>query len=391
MDQDFSIKPVKKLIYILNRYAKNSEEHFFHVINLLYEIADAGVEIALVIEKCKDDPQINHPNIQVIAQKKSGKISRPLELYSILNGLAKKGFSKVFIRISSFAALTAIAVSITGTLEVYYWHSGTVKEFNDSLPFGRKKIMNYLKSTLPFNLVKRFTTWFVTGPESMKAYYSDVCGVNASKILILYNDIDLKRFNRSDNKKALKQKLGIEESKKVILFVHRLSSVRKSLFYMPYILQEFYKGSFDNYIAIVIGDGGEKKELQDIVNKAGLQDKIKVMGGMPNNVIQEYYKTADIFINPTFTEGFPRVLIEAMAVGLPIITTNAGGIGDILGEKQLQFMVDKNDRDDFANKLKALASNNQMQKELSDENLTRVVRYSTEVVAQMYINIIFGN
>jgi glycosyltransferase involved in cell wall biosynthesis len=307
--------------------------------------------------------------------------------------LTKEGFNKVFIRISTSSALIAILISFFKNLEVYYWHSGTVKEFNDSVPFGIKKIKNYFFSALPFNLVKKYTKWFVTGPESMKDYYIENYNIKPSKILILYNDIDLQRFNscNEEKKDQLKLSLGISVSKKTILFVHRLSPVRKSLYYLPYVLERFYEKNYTEFETVIIGEGSELEKLRQLVSSANLNDKVKILGGKPNNIIQQYYNIADIFINPTYTEGFPRVLIEAMAAGLPIVTTDAGGIKDIIDEKQRQLMVDRNDRDAFAEKLKELAGNNNLRQELSKENLDRVRRYSTQNVAQMYVNSIFKN
>lgn len=59
----------KKMIYIMNHYSNNSVQHFYHILNLLNTIADKGVEIALVIEKCENTPEINNKNITVICQK----------------------------------------------------------------------------------------------------------------------------------------------------------------------------------------------------------------------------------------------------------------------------------------------------------------------------------
>lgn len=73
----------------------------------------------------------------------------------------------------------------------------------------------------------------------MLEYYEKVVGVKKEKLVCLYNDIDISRFSNidEDEKNRLKQELEIDVNKKVILFVHRLSPVRKSLFYKPYVLK----------------------------------------------------------------------------------------------------------------------------------------------------------
>jgi glycosyltransferase involved in cell wall biosynthesis len=274
---------------------------------------------------------------------------------------------------------------------VYFWQSGTTHEHEKKKAFNLKK---YFKSELPFNIVKRFTTYFVTGPESMVEYYEKTVGVKKEKLICLYNDIDISKFSVIDNdeKIKLKKELNLPTDKKVILFVKRMSKIKGILFYSPYIIEK----NLDllrkqNYICYYLGDGSEKEELKRQVKEKKLDDIVKIVGNKPNKEIQKFYQVADIFINPTLEEGFPRVLIEAMASGLPTVTTNAGGTADIVGELQSQFMVDIEDRDGFAIKLKELIADERIQQKLSNENLNQVKKFSTESVAKMYIERIFNH
>ena len=383
---------MKKLIYILNQYSNKEGSHFFHVLKLLEEIAKNGVEITLVIEKAKDIPAFDIPNIKVITQKEKG-IKRSIELFNILKDLNKQGYKKTFVRISQNGALPAILVSKIYGGEVYYWQSGMGHILDKQKPFNLEKIKWYLKSKIPFELVKTFVDYFVTGPESMLDYYEKVVGVKKDKLICLYNDIDINRFKlvNESQKQKIKKELDIDKDKKIILFVKRMSKIKGVMFYSPFIIEQNQKLLRDkNYICYYLGDGTEKILLERKIKDKNLTDIVKILGNKPNKDIQKFYQIADIFINPTLEEGFPRVLIEAMASGLPIVTTNAGGIRDILGEKQKKFMVDIKDREEFALKLKALIENEKMQRELSQENIERVKRYSTEKVAKMYIKKIFG-
>lgn len=379
---------MKKLIYILNQYSNKEGSHFYHILHLLEEIAKNNVDIKLIIEKATDIPNFNIPNIEVIAQKEKG-IKRPIELFKILKELNKQGYKKTFIRISQNGAAPAIIVSKLYGGEVYYWHSGTTHKTQKAEKFNFK---HYIKSVLPFQFVKKYVTYFVTGPETMLKYYNEYVGVKKEKLVCLYNDIDISRFKKIDNEqqKLIKNELNINETKKIILFVHRLSPVRKSLFYMPFVLKNILLNRED-YICFVIGGGNEQEELKKLIKQDKLDNKIFVVGEKPNSEIQKYYQISNIFINPTYTEGFPRVLIEAMASGLPTVTTNAGGTADIVGELQSYFMVDIHDREGFASKLKELIEDEEMQQKLCAENISQVKKFSTENVAQMYIREIFKN
>ncbi len=383
----------KKLIYILNHYSENSSQHFFHVLNLLEEIARTGVSIKLIIEKAEGIPIVNQPNIEVFCLKKTG-VYRLLELFILIRLIQKEGYNKLFVRITNWGAIMAILNSFVSKLEVYYWQSGTVYEYDDEQKFSINKIKWYLKTRFPFNFIKRFVTFFVTGPESMKEYYVKVVGVNADKIKILYNDIDTSRFHKVEKHNILvvKNELGIANDKKIILFVHKFSPVRRSKLYIGNLIDKFYKESLlQDYLFYFIGDGTDKDDIEAEVEAMGYQDKVFFLGALPNAIVHQFYQIAHIFINPTYAEGFPRVLIEAMACGLPIVTTNAGGIKDILGSLQLQYMSDINDSNHFATNLIAMAKLDESElEEVRKENLEIVKKYSTHMVAKMYSNTIFN-
>ena len=381
---------MKKLIYILNSYSSKSDQHYFHVINLLEEIARNDVHIALVIEKCQDLPIVDNENISIHAINADiSKYKRPVELIKILNRLYNLGYRKVFTRISKSGILISIVFSFfRSKVETYYWHSGTVFDFNRRV----KSTIALLKDDIEFWFIKSFVTVFVTGPESMKQYYNKVVGVKESKILILYNDINLSRFDsdQREERKEKNQKLKLDLEDKIILFVHRLSPVRETLYYLPFVLEKFYEvGEFDNYVSVIIGGGSDKEELEKLIENSPYKERIRVLGPKPNAIIQDYYSVANIFINPTMAEGFPRVVIEAEAMGLPIVSTDAGGIRDIVPNEQQRYVVDKKDREGFADALIDLAKKTEVQQELRIINRKYVSKFSTENVAKMYVRELF--
>lgn len=76
---------------------------------------------------------------------------------------------------------------------------------------------------------------------------------------------------------------------------------------------------------ILVGDGPERKKLEEIVVKKGIADKVNFVGKVPYQVMQEFYKTADIFVFPSLRETTGTVLFEAMANGIPIVSFNQNG------------------------------------------------------------------
>lgn len=382
---------MKKLIYILNEYDDNSTQHFYHIINLLKEIANLDVKILLIIEKCVGNVDVKHENIKVICQRKRNKISRAFELIKILRSYNRKGFKKVFIRISSNAAIISIFGLIFKTKEIYYWQSGTTYFLEKKSFKGLKRIKWYLFQVSKIKFIIKYTNYFVTGPETMIEYYKNVVNVPRNKLKLLYNDIDLSRFSKLEetSKLKIKKELGVAINKKIILSVHRLSPVRKTSMYLNNIfkLKELMN---PEHLFIIIGDGPEKDLIQNMINENSVSDFVLLLGDIPNKNISKYYQIADIFINPSYTEGFPRVIIEAMASGLPIVSTDAGGTIDLVGKLQKRYILDKEDYLNFAFKLANILKNSVFMNQLSKENKESVSKYSTKNVAKMYKEVIFN-
>lgn len=348
-------------------------------------MADMGTIIHLIIEKGDAKPVVNNKNIEVSLL---GPKKRYLQLYRLIRNDIKKGYTHSYIRISQYSTLTVLLASAFTKMKVLYWHSGTVFEYDDAQPFNLKKIKWYFKSRLPFDIIKRTTDYFVSGPESMLDYYKDIVKVPSKKLRLLYNDIDPNRFSKG-NKQQMRCELGIDSNSFVYVFVHRFSPVRMSSLYIPKIFDDFFAKIEDKDCKFyLIGGGPDKEFLEKVVGSKHYSKKVIFLGGIQNSEIQKYYQAADVYFNPTHAEGFPRTIIEAMGCGLPIVTTNAGGIKDILPESQLRFMSDIDDVEQFSNNLISIYGEKDKLEKYSKDNLTRIHRYSTESVAKMYINLL---
>jgi len=386
-----------KLVYILNHYSEDTASHFYHILALLREIATRGVQVAIVIEKCSSIPDLSDsPNLFVYPQKRKQRWARPFELMLLLVRLHKIGYTHVFVRISWVAAVVSIITSWFTRQKTWFWLSGQGSfEHYESVGPGFYKLRLFISSRLPFWFIKTFVYRFVTGPESLKDYMVEKGKVREDKIAILYNDVQVSRFTPMSQaaKTAARLSKDISQQSLVILFVHRFSPVRKTSFYLPYLFQHITADKSLNtqqpIVFLMVGSGPEWTRVKEETSRLQIPHVIRWLGDIPNREIQAYYQLADLFINPTWAEGFPRVVLEAMASGMPIVTTDAGGIRDMLGKHQSAFIVPKEDRALFARQCNLLLANASLRNQLSAENSTEVARFDTSVVAQMYIDTLF--
>lgn len=128
----------------------------------------------------------------------------------------------------------------------------------------------------------------------------------------------------------------------------------------------------------MIGDGKHRHELEARARDRGLTDRVRFTGHLPpGDPIRDELDHADLFVLPSRTEGLPRVLIEAMARGVPCIGTSAGGIPELLAPSE---RVPAGDADALAAKLLEVLGDPQRLARLSREHLQKARQYHAEVL-----------
>lgn len=359
----------KRLTYVVNLVSTDDTQHFVHIPNLLNELEALGWDIQLVSER-------GGQGVQRVAGREvrylsiNGRWSRLWPLCKLLFRNRMAGGRLVFIRISrSSGGLSGLLGRLFGW-KTLFWLSD-VKEDFDASRKGRK---GYWSLWLLFRIIDRL----VTGPETMVDYYMRTYGLDRSKLTLLYNDIDITHASPA----SLQDKNGSLR----VLLVHHLSPARETSRYLPAILEGLraFAAEGASVQLDIVGGGPDENHLKTIVTDFGTDVSVAFHGPVPNRKLYPFYSAASVFIMPSYREGFPRVLVEAMAHGLPIVSTDAGGSRDLFGDGQQKFVVSRDDPDGFAAALAQLLRSIDLRKSLAQENLERVPRYSTPAVARMY-------
>ena len=123
-----------------------------------------------------------------------------------------------------------------------------------------------------------------------------------------------------------------------------------------------------------------QKEGYDIeLMTSDSQDKI-----IPVDEMVHYYENIDIYICASKCEGTPNPVLESMACGIPIITTNVGIVYDALGIKQRDFILEKRDKELLKDKLRFLLNNRNLFKQLSNENLKMIEEWDWKYIAKKF-------
>ncbi len=126
------------------------------------------------------------------------------------------------------------------------------------------------------------------------------------------------------------------------------------------------------------------KELADTVHPG---DAIHFIPGVPQRQLARYMGQADVFVLPTYSEGLPRVVFEAMSAGLPVIATAVSGIPEIVEEGQTGFLIQPGDEAALADKMRWMLEHSKDAQQMGRQAYDFATqRFSSEAYVQAYSN-----
>jgi glycosyltransferase involved in cell wall biosynthesis len=94
-----------------------------------------------------------------------------------------------------------------------------------------------------------------------------------------------------------------------------------------------------NLTLTVVGDGPERKDFEQHANNLGIQSNVHFLGYQSQSQVRDHLNNTDVFVLPSFAEGVPVVLMEAMAAGVPVVTTRIAGIAELVDDGQSGTLV----------------------------------------------------
>ena len=208
--------------------------------------------------------------------------------------------------------------------------------------------------------------------QDMERKIQEICNRDA---FVIPGGIDLRRFEGLSRKNAAKSST---DSERIILFVGRLHPLKG----VAYLVEAMYTIIHSNprVRLLIVGDGEERSNLENLTNKLGLAKYISFTGKVPHEKVPEYMATADVLVLPSLVEGFGVVLLEAMACGLPIVATNVGGIPEIVQDGENGLMAESENSREIADKVLMIFENDELRKRISQNNLEKAKNYSWKAV-----------
>lgn len=199
--------------------------------------------------------------------------------------------------------------------------------------------------------------------QATKTALSRITGLNEESIHVVSNFVDFSQFDptRYDRQKA-RNRLGIPENQTVIGFVGRLDYCKgvDLLINAAAILCEGAK----QYSFVIIGDGKERKELEKLTQRLGLEGKVIFTGLCKNPA--ELMIAFDVAIVPSRREAFGIAAVELMRMRIPVIASPVGGLAELIEHEKTGILLDALNAECIADSIKALVRNSSLLRKIAD-------------------------
>ncbi|MCG6154303.1 glycosyltransferase [Rubinisphaera margarita] len=225
----------------------------------------------------------------------------------------------------------------------------------------------------------RWVTRHVCVSEAVRRFTVEQGGLPAEKLLVIPNGVDLDRFRTAEP--VLRTELHCSDSDFLILFAGRLDP-QKGVLSLP-DLAERLKPKYPQLRWLIAGEGPLRGELKQQIQSRGLTETVQLLGSRDD--IPELMKTADLFVFPSRWEGMPNVILEAMAAGLPIVSTAVEGIEDLLKDDMSGAIVPIGENAALAVRIEQLIEQPETRERYASQASRAVGRCPTwDAVAEQY-------
>jgi glycosyltransferase involved in cell wall biosynthesis len=313
-------------------------------IDSLHILNEYGVE-PLLVQEMKREPSLRHDRAAYLRLK---SIIQEFKPHIVHTHASKAG------ALGRRAAFNTKVPVIVHTFHGHVFHSY----------FGKVKTRIY--KSIERRLAAR-SSGIIAISETQKHELAGEHGIcNLEKIEVIPLGFDLLKFKDSKNRyrQATRQEYGLTNDEVAVAIVGRLVPVKNHRLFLE-VVKMVGERIIHNVSFFIVGDGPEKEFLESEIALMNLPEHIKIQMTSWIMDIAVFNAGMDIVCLTSNNEGTPVSLIEAQAAGIPVISTNVGGVRDVIKESVTGYVVPKSDPNAFAEKLCALIEDKNNREKMS--------------------------
>ena len=280
-----------------------------------------------------------------------GKFSDAVKAYSRMLIEIMRPVDIVHIHLSSYMSfyrklIIFWIVKTRGIKTIVHLHGSMFKEFYKNGPAIQKNLIKWM-----FNK----SDAIIVLSETWHQFVSEIS--TNSNIYIIHNGVSPKKFHtkKSINKKRI-----------TITFMGRLGK-RKGTYDLIDVFTRLSTEFPD--VELLLGGDGDIEEVKNLVDRKGLSNRIHVLGWLSGPEKLKVFANSDIYTLPSYNEGLPVSILEAMASGLPIVSTHVGGIPEAVIDNKNGFLVQPGDIDTLYICLSELCRSKQLRQKMGQASV----------------------
>lgn len=251
---------------------------------------------------------------------------------------------------------------------IMHAHGCEFHVFHAKLPKGIKYGLNW---------VLQHCTYLLVLSESWKNFYVNECGVGAEQVIVLPNPVVMPEQVRA---RAQSDTLNF-------LFLGKINQ-RKGVFDL---LKAFAQLARDRTnVKLILAGSGEIEQARKLARSLNIEGQVSFPGWVNLEQRNELLTQADVFLLPSYNEGLPMALLEAMSWQLPAVTTPVGGIPEVITHRETGLLVDPGDVKQLAAAMQSLISDDSLRRSLGRKARRRVAPLNIDQYSHQMVKIYYS-
>ncbi len=204
-----------------------------------------------------------------------------------------------------------------------------------------------------------------------KGVAGKISAVTRKETPVIGGLVDLEIFKPVSDKEQLRKAHNIPLNKTILLFVGHLIRAKG----LNELIEAFWllKKQHDDVYLVICGDGTEKKTIIRTICKYNLAQDVYLAGTIMPEKINQWYQMSDIFVFPSYVEGMPNVVMEAMGCGLPVVASAVGGLPEAVSDCKGVFLIEPRNVQSLYSAVSGIIASKSERKEMSEASRQKAV------------------
>ncbi|AFZ35412.1 glycosyl transferase group 1 [Stanieria cyanosphaera PCC 7437] len=222
-------------------------------------------------------------------------------------------------------------------------------------------------------IFRKFLNWILQKPtylivlsESWRKFYISHCHIPAQKVVVLHNPVDFPQQLPTKN----------QDEQFKLLFLGKINQ-RKGIYDLLKAIA-LVKAELSHKIKLIIAGSGEINETLNLAQELGIEEKIDFCGWVNREQRNQLLAQVDLFLLPSYNEGLPMALLEAMSWAIPVITTPVGGIGEVIFHSETGWLVEPGNSQQLKTAIECLLENLDLRDKISQAARNKVAAFSIQ-------------